>query len=116
MSDVNLTKDQAKPNLIEFNEDWIKDQLNSFEEKLDGQAKFSRNIIIGVAVAAFLILFTVAVEVVLFHSNGVSEEEYINALNEQEKYLELLIDSKISEIKAEQSAGARDTIQLESEI
>jgi hypothetical protein len=101
MANIDLTSEQVTEGL-------------SLQDQIDNQNKFSQNVILTVVFAAFLILVTVAIEVIVFHSNGVSEEEYISALENQKEYTELLIDNKLSEYKNEELVGARDTIEPES--
>lgn len=93
----------------------IGSSIQELQGQIDRQAQLSQNIIFGVLIAFVFITVTVAIEVVLFHSNGVSEEEYINALDNHKAYTELLIDNKISELKDSEPISARDTIEPKSE-
>ncbi len=84
-------------------------EIKNLQSQLDKMSQQTQAVISGVLVAAVLIFITVAVEIILFHSNGVSEEEYINALNQHKEYNQLYIDSKLSEFEImSASTSARD--------
>ncbi|MCA9355168.1 hypothetical protein KC865_01285 [Candidatus Kaiserbacteria bacterium] len=89
--------------------------LQGLQGQIDKQAQLSQNVIIGVLVAFIFVIVTVAIEIILFHSDSVSEEEYLHALEQQKENTELLIDNKLSEFKEKELIGARDTIEQESE-
>lgn len=111
--DLKIFERESHVNATNLN----KVEIRNLQSQLDKMSQQTQAVISGVLVAAVLIFITVAVEIILFHSNGVSEEEYINALNQHKEYNQLYIDAKLSEFEIKfATTSVRDASKLNSKI